>query len=203
LILEGLDVFQKQYVVGGPINPRTGLPFGANTKAFSEWAQQIDKEVLSHDQARIAKQMNDSIRCHPLGAELLARGIPEGVIRAEYRGIPCQIRLDWVAPEYGIVDLKTSDNLTWFESDARKFHYLHQLAFYRSVAAEATGELLPVYLIAVEKREPFRCGVWLVGQDVLGAAQHENEEAMVRLRHCLTTNDWPTGYESLRTFDWM
>lgn len=203
LILEGLKVFQDQYVVGGPINPRTGLPFGANTKAFAEWAQQIDKEVLSEAQARIAKEMNDSVTCHPLGAELLARGIPEGVIRAEYRGIPCQIRLDWLAPEYGIVDLKTSDNLSWFESDARKFHYLNQLAFYRSVAAQMTGETLPVYLIAVEKREPFRCGVWLVGQDVLGQAQRENEEAMARLLHCLTTNEWPTGYESLRTFDWM
>ena len=125
------------------------------------------------------------------------------MIRAEYRGIPCQIRLDWLAPEYGIVDLKTSDNLSWFESDARKFHYLNQLAFYRSVAAQVTGETLPVYLIAVEKREPFRCGVWLVGQDVLGQAQRENEEAMARLLHCLTTNEWPTGYESLRTFDWM
>ncbi|MFO0013911.1 MAG: recombinase family protein, partial [Planctomycetota bacterium] len=119
---------------------------GANTKAFAEWAQQIDKEVLSEAQARIAKEMNDSVTCHPLGAELLARGIPEGVIRAEYRGIPCQIRLDWLAPEYGIVDLKTSDNLSWFESDARKFHYLNQLAFYRSVAAQVTGETLPVYL---------------------------------------------------------
>ncbi|MFM7097607.1 MAG: hypothetical protein ACKO16_09350 [Gemmataceae bacterium] len=61
LILEGLKVFQDQYVVGGPINPRTGLPFEATTKAFAEWAPQIDKEVLSEAQARIAKEMNDSV----------------------------------------------------------------------------------------------------------------------------------------------
>ncbi|MFN9975697.1 MAG: PD-(D/E)XK nuclease-like domain-containing protein, partial [Phycisphaerae bacterium] len=83
------------------------------------------------------------------------------------------------------------------------FHYLHQLAFYRAIVAEATGETLPVYLIAIEKREPFRCGVWLIGQDVLGAAQRENEEAMTRLRQCMATDEWPTGYETLRTFDWM
>ncbi len=203
LILEGRKVFQEQFAVGGPINPKTGAPFGAATKAFAEWAEQIGKCVLTDDQADLIERMNDSVRAHALAGELLASGIPEGVLRTECRGLPCQVRLDWVAPEYGIVDLKTSDNLTWFEADARRFHYLHQLAFYRAIVAEATGETLPVYLIAIEKREPFRCGVWLIGQDVLGAAQRENEEAMTRLRHCLTSGSWPTGYESLRTFDWM
>jgi hypothetical protein len=203
LILEGREVFESQYAIGGPINPKTGAPFGAGTKAFAEWAEQIGKDVLSEEQSQLVERMNDSVRSHPLGAELLASGVPEGVLRAECRGLPCQVRLDWIAPDYGLVDLKTSDNLTWFESDARRFHYLHQLAFYRAIVAEATGETLPVYLIAIEKREPFRCGVWLIGQDVLGAAQRENEEAMTRLRQCMATGEWPTGYETLRTFDWM
>ena len=203
LILEGRQVFEDQYAVGGPINPKTGAPFGAGTKAFAEWAQQIGKDVLSEDQAQLVERMNDSVRSHPLGSQLLASGVPEGVLRAECQGLPCQVRLDWIAPDYGLVDLKTSDNLTWFETDARRFHYLHQLAFYRGIVAAVTGVVLPVYLIAIEKREPFRCGVWLVGQDVLGAAQRENEEAMRRLRHCIATGEWPTGYEALRTFDWM
>ena len=37
LILEGLDRFEEDFAVGGPINPKTGQPFGANTKTWSEW----------------------------------------------------------------------------------------------------------------------------------------------------------------------
>ncbi|NLF17831.1 MAG: hypothetical protein GX595_11330, partial [Lentisphaerae bacterium] len=38
LILEGPEAFAAEYAVGGPVNPRTGLPFGRATKAFQEWA---------------------------------------------------------------------------------------------------------------------------------------------------------------------
>ncbi|MFO0911488.1 MAG: PD-(D/E)XK nuclease-like domain-containing protein [Pirellulales bacterium] len=203
LILEGPEVFDDQYAVGGPINPKTGQPFGASTKAFADWAAEVGKPVLSEDQAELVQRMNDAVRSHELAVELLSDGIPEGVLRCDCHSLACQARLDWLAPDYGIVDLKTSDNLTWFEADARRYHYLHQLAFYRSIVTEVTGQTLPVYLIAVEKREPFRCGVWLVGQDALGFAERENTEAMVRLRSCMATDSWPTGYESLRTFDWL
>ena len=67
---------------------------------------------------------------------LLEYGEPEGVVRADYCGMPCQIRMDWFEPHHGIVDLKTCDDLTWFEADARRYGYAHQLAFYRAVLAQ-------------------------------------------------------------------
>ena len=36
LILEGLDAFDATFAVGGPINPKTDQPFGANTKTWAE-----------------------------------------------------------------------------------------------------------------------------------------------------------------------
>ena len=81
--------------------------------------------------------MNDSVRSHPLASELLRQWRSRRVsFGPSIVGLPCQIRLDWIAPDYGIVDLKTSDNLTWFEADARRFRYLHQLAFYRAIVAK-------------------------------------------------------------------
>ena len=43
---------------------------------------------------------------------------------------------------------------------------------------------------AVEKREPFRCGVWQIAPNVLDQAQGENEEAMRDLKRCRETGDW-------------
>jgi hypothetical protein len=203
LILEGRDRFEAKYATGGPINPSTGQPYGPRTKAYADWAASLGKEVLTDDEAALCARMNGGVGDNSLASDLLAEGVPEGVVRAEYCGLACQARIDWVNPDRGIVDLKTCDDLTWLESDARRYGYAHQLGFYRALLAEACGERLPVYLIAVEKREPFRCGVWRMGEDVLAQAQTENEASIARLVRCQEADAWPTLYEDLRVFDYL
>lgn len=203
LILEGREAYEREYAFGGPINPKTGLPFGSRTKTFQAWAEAQGKPVLDDDQAALIENMNSAVRAHKHAAKLLEDGVPEGVVRAEYWGIPCQARLDWLNPERGIVDLKTCDNIDWLQMDARSYEYTHQMAFYRAVLASVIGMNLSVYLIAVEKREPFRCGVWRMGEDALGIAQRDNEAAIKRLRACRERDHWPSGYEDVRVFDWI
>lgn len=203
LILEGRQRYEREYAVGGPINPRTGQPFGSTTKAFAEWAEKQSKPVLSDAHAALVEQMAASVRAHVFASELFGEGVAEGVIRCEYAGHSCQARIDWINPieGRGIVDLKTADELDSFELSMRAFGYLHQVAFYRALLAAVSGHVLPVHIVAVEKREPFRCGVWQVAPKVLDEAQHHNEEAMADLRRCRETGDWFTRYESLRLVD--
>src|SRR5690606_7413273 len=110
----------------------------------------------------LVEQMHAAVNGHLFARELLSRGQAEGVIRAEYGGHRCQARVDWLnpVPGRGLVDLKTADHLDSFEFHITAFGYVHQLAFYRALVERACGERLPVHVIAVEKREPFRCGVW-------------------------------------------
>lgn len=203
LILEGRERYQREFAVGGPINPKTGQPFGSQTKAFAEWAERQSKPVLSDAQAALVEQVAAAVRGHLFARELLAEGVAEGVVRCEYAGQRCQARIDWINPidGRGIVDLKTADELDTFEMAMRAFGYLHQVAFYRALVAAVSGHIPPVHIVAVEKREPFRCGVWQVAPAVLDQAQRENEEAMTDLRRCRETGDWFTRYESLRLID--
>lgn len=203
LILEGRERYEAEFAVGGPINPETDKPFGPATKAFAEWAEPIGKPVLSDDQAALIEQMAASVKVHIFARELLAVGQAEGVVRHVYAGHPCQVRLDWINPiaGRGIVDLKTTDDLDSFEFSIRAYGYVHQLAFYRALVAEAIGRTLSVHIVAVEKREPFRCGVWVICPKVLDAAQRDNEIAMAELGECERRAHWPTGFESLRQFD--
>lgn len=208
LILEGRDKLLSGYAVGGPVNPKTGEPYGATTKAFAEWAAAQGKPVITLEQARLIDQMAEGVMSHGIARHLLSKGIAEAVTRCQWHGMACQIRLDWfsLVANAAIVDLKTCDDLTWFEADARRYGYAHQLAFYRSVLAVAVRmdpREIPVHLIAVEKRDPFRCGVWKMGEDVLAIAQRENEESVNLLRQCRATGYWPTGYETIRTFDFV
>lgn len=203
LILEGSEVFEREYAIGGPINEKTGKAFGTKTKAFEAWAREQGKPVLSDEQFALIQILNLSVHNHEGASRLLSSGTPEGVARANYKDTPAQIRIDWHNPDEGIVDLKTCDDLTWFESDARKYGYAHQLAFYRSVLAVVLDKVEPVYIIAVEKKEPYRTGLWRVGTDVLGVAQKDNEAAISRLKTCRKTDVWPSGYEEIRTFDYI
>ena len=200
-IVEGRDAYEAAFALGGPINPKTDKPYGSATKAFAEWAQAQGKPVLSHDQVELVEQMASGVAMNSEAVDLLLYGRSEGVVRADYCGTPCQIRIDWTHPHRGIVDLKTCDELTWFEADARRYRYPSQVAFYQSVLAEVLDEHVPVHIVAVEKREPFRCGVWRVSDDTLAIAQRENEAAIRRLVACRERDHWPTGYEEVRILD--
>lgn len=200
-ILEGRDAYESQFAVGGPINPRTNKPFGSNTKAFAEWAEAQGKPVLSHDHVDLIEQMAAGVAMNDEAVDLLLYGRSEGVVRTTYRGTPCQIRLDWVHPHRGIVDLKTTADLTWFENETKRRRYHNQVAFYQAVLAEAIGQLVPVYLIGIEKGEPFRCGVWRVTENTLSIARQENEAAIERLSRAWEIDAFPTGYEELRLLE--
>lgn len=202
LILEGRQAFDRDFIVSdGPVNPKTGEPFGKNTKAYAEWKNSLDREVVSGKDFGFISKLQASVLKHPVAGELLTDGVAEGVVRAEYCGVPCQIRMDWFSRTEGIVDLKTCDSLKWFEADCRKYGYLFQMAFYRAVVREATGLSVPVKIIAVEKNEPFSTGVWSIASEVLDLAEPVNQAALQKFRECRNSGMWPTGYEEIRTIN--
>ena len=136
LVLEGRDRFDEEYAVGGPVNPKTGMPYGPNTKTFAEWVASCGKQVLTDAQYELVRNMAQGVRSHQIAVDLLSSGIPEGVVRAEYCAVPCQARIDWLDPHRGILDLKTCDDLTWFQADAKRYGYVYQMAFYRAVLGQ-------------------------------------------------------------------
>ncbi len=198
-ILEGVAAYESQYAVGGPINPSTGKPFGSTTKKFLEWQEVQKKPVIPFEKAELVESMNSGVRMNGIASELLASGRAEGVIRHDYCGLPCQIRIDWTNPDHGIVDLKTCDDLDAFETDTRKYGYKYQLAFYHAVLSTVVPNIpATVHIIAVEKREPFRCGVWMITEDTLSDAKIVIEAGIQRLKESRANDVWPTGYETIR-----
>ena len=202
LILEGREAFDAAYTVAdGPINERTGEPYGKTTKAYQSWLDLQDREVVSTEDFGRILDFDHSVQLNETARRLLSNGEAEGVARAELSGVPCQIRMDFFNPAEGLVDLKTTAELRYFENDARRFGYVFQMAFYRAVIRIATGVTVPVHIIAVEKNEPFATGVWQLTGDVLDLAERINEAALKRCRQCQYTGIWPTGYEDVRIID--
>lgn len=202
LILEGRKTFEAEYAIGGPINPRTGKPYGSSTKAYAGWLVESGKNsAVTDNELVVLEMMQNAVMTHPIAPALITGGWAEGVIRKKQREVRCQSRLDYFHPKYGLVDLKTCDDLAWFKSDARRFGYVHQLAFYSEMLRLASGKEHEVHIIAVEKKEPYRTGVWRISKGALEFAKTENEMAIERLKVCINTQVWPTGFEDVRIFD--
>lgn len=206
--LEGRPAFDSEFLVSdGPINPKTGEPFGKLTKAYREWSASIGKTVISWSDFSMISKLSQSVWTHPIARDLVKHGTAELTVRSLYCNEPCQIRMDKFLVDYEgspvICDLKTCENIDWFESDSKKFSYPHQMAFYREVLRTASeGKIVAdCYLIGVEKREPYRCGVWKLTDELLQSAKTENERAITELQACRLSGEWPTRLEDLRILD--
>lgn len=75
--------------IPGPANPT-----GRNTKAFAEWAATQEREIISGKDFSFLLKLQRGVWLHPLASELLADGIAEGVVRAEYCSVPA--RSGWI-----------------------------------------------------------------------------------------------------------
>lgn len=203
LILEGREVYDDTYTIGGLINPKTGKPYGRSTVKFLEWCEEenLDPEfVLTPSDHELNLNLWAGCMKNPEVVKILSEGVAEKVLRAEFHGVECQIRPDWTGPTHGFTNLKTTADLRWFEYDAkRKFNYIAGESFYRSVAHAATPELLhiPCTYIAVEKKPPYRAAVFEIDPEYLDAKEEINCEAIDRLIQCRETNFWPTGFEGM------
>src|SRR3990167_2840352 len=198
-ILEGEEAFNREYVVGGPVNPKTGKSFRIDTQKYAEWAALQSGTPIPESSFELIVNMKTAIQCHNRAAELISSGEAESVFRVELGGLPVQYRADWIN-KTTLVDLKTCRDLDRFECDAKDFGYLWRMAFGHAVLEIETGVEYDVEIIAVEKQEPYRVGVWKVHHDKLRLEKSENMVAIEQLKRCRESDTWPTLYEEPRIF---
>lgn len=203
LLLEGEAAWRSAYVVGGPMNERTGKSFAHGSRTFRMWVEEnglVADAVLTPAEAAEMIRMRHAVAAHREASRLLRDGWPEICAEADIDEVACRCRMDWLRADGDIVELKTTSDIGRFEGDARRFGYLHQFAFYRQVAAAAGAYEPGVAVVVVEKSAPYRVGVWTFSPEVLAPYAAQNALALKTLRRCRENNRWPTGYEGARRF---
>jgi hypothetical protein len=209
LVLEGPDKFAAEYIVSdGPVNEKTGKAYGKLTKAYADWLAEQTRPIVSTEDHALLLKMREAVHAHPVAKDLLASGIAEGTVRTTWDGEPVQARFDWFDPERGVLlDLKTCSDVDRFGFDIRDFGYVYQMAFYGSALRRALyAGPLHVYLVAVEKKEPYRVSVCEFFPMTLNDANDSepgtkygpgNNQIISELQHCRETNIWPTRFEEV------
>ena len=210
LILEGADKFAAEFCVSyGPTNEKTGKPYGKLTKAYADWLADQTMPVISSEEHALILKMSEAVHAHPAAKEILSSGIAEATVRTTWSGEPVQARFDWYDPERGILaDLKTCADVDRFGYDIRDYGYVPQMGFYVNCLRLAGCKNVPrVYLIAVEKKEPYRVSVTEICAMTLEDTIHnhmggenwrDDADAMIEeLRKCRAEGHWPTRYEEI------
>lgn len=181
-------------------NPETGaMEINRRKKDYQDWKKEQTLEILSDNQYQALQLMNGNVLKHEIGRGLIAGGVAERVVRANWNGVDCQIKIDYFNGR--MIDLKTIDNIDNFEYQARKFGYVNQAKFYIDVFQEASDEPFPppFYWLVVEKQAPYRVGVWDIDEMMLKNAEAENIAAVNRLKEAREFDHWPHAYQAKKT----
>jgi len=182
------ETFEKYYIIGGPINPKTGKPYGTGTKTWTEYvAENPGKEIVSIEDMLTIRHAAEALLHHEDIAPILqdTRGVAEESMAWEdpETGIMCQGRIDWHIPGCLFLDVKTTRNAhpVVFGKDAAKYGYFMQAAFYHDGLKILTGASMPAYFLAVEKEEPFAASVHEVDPDEMEYGRGQYRRALIRL----------------------
>jgi hypothetical protein len=231
LVLEGEDAFNREYIV----RPETYVadrgkdkgeakPWNSNALVCQEWEAAAGERGLtpiSGKEFTLMGQLRASVRGNIAADQILSTGAPEVSLRQVHTplGLKLQGRLDWLTPELGVADLKTTadfnqllrelERLRLFALDAQArrttaYQYVRQLAWYRDLVQEewAEGDRSRYFLIIVEKEEPYRCAVIEIGRRLLDIASADNAATLIRLASAYADNVWPGGPEGVVAIDY-
>lgn len=205
VMLHALDLqdrFDAEFAIGGPINEKTGKPFGVDTKAYSLWlAEQNKMFALDLDTHAKVIDMAGQVK-ERVSAWVDGPGVSKDVT---FENGKCVSRVDGVCPHssgegFVMLNVAVTDDLDGFEWEARRAKQHYRTAF----ATKCLGTPPGVYmgtacLVVVETRQPHRVGIWnLEGRqlfDMVAAV----DETLYEIQICTEKDNWPTGYEEPRT----
>lgn len=162
LVLEGAEVFQKEFAVAPECDKRTK----AGKDLFASFqVENLNKSVLSIDEGVQVEAIRNAVFAHPFAKKILSEGKPELTIiwDDEESGLKCKGRIDWMPERNGVlVDLKTTRDasLDKFTRSCIDYGYAKQAGMYIDGMMKATGEVFDSFIfIAVETVPPYHTEV--------------------------------------------
>lgn len=215
--LAGLAIFQPdKYAtkcVDGPINPKTGQPFGAASDAYKDFAERArgaGKTVIGGDHRGRVAGMVAAVKAHPLARKLLAApGHSEAVavwdeqipgFSASVRGKAAADRLiTGGAPRR--VELKTTSDIAedaWSKKVNDLGYHIQDAWYQRGFNKVLSTPMEPAFLIVVQNCEPFGVSVDVIRREAVEMANTLIDEFLVDYHGARTTMHWP-GHGWMKT----
>lgn len=212
-------VYEEFFVFQAPINPKTGEPYGATTKAYKEeyefqMANSGGKTPCSEEEIETAKAMVDSLlndcgQTSEIINHLINIGTAEVSFFTEYEGAKFKFRTDLVTKNK-IVDWKSiaADDLheDTINKQISKMNYGFSAAFYQFFHHHITGRWVEFLWVFQQKAAPYDAVIvsasdWAYSVDytgnlIKGPSALEFEHVLSKYLECRANGYFP-GAESL------
>lgn len=195
------EEFAAKYVVAeGPVNPKTGKPYGTDTKAYLEWFNAQTRTPVTPAQFNMFGLMAAAYAGHAFVKSLKhMKCLNNVVLGARFKdSVDLLFKVDklYVGDDTVIaVDIKTTDDLCGFVNAAVRHKYTAQQALLMIILQAAGVTDGQVRIAAVEKGPMPRCGIFET-TEVLGTHKHAVEAALADYAQSLTTGVFSTGFEA-------
>jgi exodeoxyribonuclease VIII len=166
------------------------------SKEYKVWLSGVEpeKQVVTREFDENVNLMRESLQAAGLLA-VLETGIKEASFFGTFPDseIRLKCRPDVLNVEKKlIIDLKTTKDILWFRSDAKKLKYPLSVPHYKTIISEHYNTAGWQYLfVAVEPEPPFHCDWFVLGEDESEKARADWLEAIILYEKCVTENLWP------------
>ena len=151
----------------------------------------------------LCEAMRDSVMSHRL-----VKAVLENAERREqscfwpddYTEVGCKARFDGLADGL-VLDLKTTQDASpgAFRNAVARYDYHVQAAHYSAGAHAVTGRWPDYAIVAVEKKPPYACAVYMLDEDALAVGAKRREDALARYMVCQGEGRWPAYPETVQT----
>lgn len=186
-------------IIDGPINEKTGKPYGVDTNAYRDFAAlHPGRIILSGDGRAQLDGMAEAVMRHDLASRLInAAGDTEVsmVWDDPTTGVRCKGRIDKLVRGVLAVDLKTTANASpeaWSRA-VEDYGYHIQAEFYRrGMEANDVGGT-PFGFLCVENTPPYGVVIYDIEPESMAVAKHHVDRALAMVAACQKVGVWP-GY---------
>lgn len=164
-------------------------------KALAAELEASGKTILTNSQYELCSGIALSVRANTVALDYLTNGAVEVSFTAEIEGVHVRGRCDYLHPNKGIIDLKTTKSASArsFAKSIAEYRYHVQAALYTDLA-EANGLFIPDFtFIAVEKTYPYAVAIYQVDREGMERGREIYRRDLALYKHCLEMDDWP-GY---------
>lgn len=184
------SAFADRYVMLRDVQDRRA---SAYKQAVAEYGE--DYVLISSEADQIEGMIESVGRNRYVSSSLASKGRAELTVIAKdpATGVAVRIRPDWV-PEGGpILDVKTTVDARapGFARSVVRYGYHMQDAFYRDAWTWATGDVLPLDFLAIEKEPPYACRTYMLDSEAVREGRRMYREALDLYARCLDADQWP------------
>ena len=186
--------FAEEFALAGSINRRTNAGKAEHAALVAS-----GKLPVSGEEYAAALEIVKAIRKHPVAGTLFKAGEPEKILTVEREPHrwPLKGRLDWLAPQPAIVELKTATDASraGFLRAVHRHGYHLSAAYYRMLVSRTTGTPeadIPHTFVVAETERPYAVAVYPTSERLLAEGRDLWETALARFDECWTHDDWPS-----------